>query len=160
MAQRLRRGESAVHDAGAAHQSHGAAAQPLRPGRVASIILQRGEDRSAEAHQIVAAVAAACPEAAGAFALCEQFLQLLRERQPEDLEGWLTEVAACTIPGLERFAAGVKRDLAAVQAALTLPYSNGQTEGQITRLKLIKRSMYGRAKLDLLEHRVLYRAIP
>ena len=119
--------------------------------------MQRGEERRAEDQQIVAAVAAVCPGVGRAFALCQQFLQPLRERRPADLEAWLTEVTACGMPGLERFAAGVKRDLAAVQAALTLPYSNGQTEGQVTRLKLIKRSMYGRAKLDLLERRVLYR---
>jgi transposase len=50
----------------------------------------------------------------------------------------------------------IGQDLSAVQAALTLPYSNGQTEGQVTRLKLLKRQMYGRANLDLLRQRVLY----
>ncbi len=157
VAQRLRCGEPAVHDAGIDHRPHGSPPQPLRPRRVASIIMQRGEERRAEDQQLVAAVAAACPDVGRAFALCQQFLHLLRERRPADLEAWLAEAAACGIVGLKRFAAGVKRDLAAVQAALTLPYSNGQTEGQVTRLKLIKRSMYGRAKLDLLERRVLYR---
>jgi transposase len=53
------------------------------------------------------------------------------------------------------FAAGIKKDKAAVSAAITEPWSNGQTEGQITKLKLVKRQMYGRAKLDLLEARLL-----
>jgi transposase len=53
------------------------------------------------------------------------------------------------------FANGVRRDIAAVHAAISSPWSNGQTEGQVTRLKLVKRQMYGRAKLDLLEARLI-----
>jgi transposase len=56
------------------------------------------------------------------------------------------------------FAVHLKRDRAAVEAALTLPWSQGQTEGQINRLKLLKRQMYGRANIDLLRLRVLHRA--
>jgi transposase len=59
---------------------------------------------------------------------------------------------------LQTFAAGLQRDYAAVRAALSEPWSNGQTEGQVTRLKLLKRQMYGRAKFDLLRQRVLYAA--
>ena len=56
------------------------------------------------------------------------------------------------------FALGIQQDYAAVRAALETPWSNGQTEGQVNRLKFIKRQMYGRAKLDLLRLRVLYRS--
>jgi len=56
------------------------------------------------------------------------------------------------------FARGLTTDLAAVSAGLTLPWSNGQTEGQVNRLKMLKRQMYGRANVDLLRQRVLYRA--
>ena len=62
---------------------------------------------------------------------------------------------SCGVKDFETFAMGFKREHSAVEAALTLPYSNGQTEGQINRLKLIKRSMYGRASFDLLRQRVL-----
>ncbi len=58
---------------------------------------------------------------------------------------------------LKNFTEGLQQDQAAVQAALLLPWSNGQVEGQINRLKLIKRQMYGRANLDLLRLKVLYR---
>ena len=58
---------------------------------------------------------------------------------------------------LKSFANGLRSDLAAVRNALSMPWSNGQVEGQINRLKFIKRQMYGRAKLDLLRKRVLYR---
>ncbi|MCK3781316.1 transposase, partial [Ensifer sesbaniae] len=53
------------------------------------------------------------------------------------------------------FANGIVKDRAAVSAALTSPWSNGQTEGQITKLKLVKRQMYGRGKIDLLQARVI-----
>jgi transposase len=62
------------------------------------------------------------------------------------------------VGAVETFAAGLEQDGAAVRAALTMPWSNGQAEGQITRLKLVKRSMYGRANFDLLRRRVLLAA--
>ena len=98
---------------------------------------------------------AICPEAATAYQLGQTFLQLVRDRQPAGFAAWMRDMEASGIPELCRFATGLHRDRAAVLAALTLSYSNGQTEGQITRLKLIKRSGYGRAKFDLLRQRVL-----
>ena len=59
---------------------------------------------------------------------------------------------------LRTFATGLKSDYDAVKAGLTTTWSNGQLEGQVNRLKLIKRQMYGRAKFDLLRQRVLYTA--
>ena len=88
--------------------------------------------------------------------LARQFVQLVKERRSHDLEQWLTDVAASGIKALKSFANGIRRDLAAVQNALSMNWSNGQTEGQINRLKFIKRQMFGRAKLDLLRKRVLY----
>ena len=57
---------------------------------------------------------------------------------------------------MRSFAAGIRRDYAAVEAALTLEWNNGMVEGHITRLKLVKRSMYGRAGFALLRQRVLH----
>jgi transposase len=87
--------------------------------------------------------------------LVQTFGQMVRLRQGERLDAWLEEVNRSALPELQTFAAGIQRDKAAVQAGLTLPYSNGLLEGHINRLKLIKRSMYGRAKFDLLRLRVL-----
>lgn len=64
------------------------------------------------------------------------------------------------MPELKAFAAKLRKDLDAVVAGLSLPYSQGQMEGPINRLKLIKRAMYGRAKFDLLRQRVLYATAP
>ena len=80
------------------------------------------------------------------------------EAPPEALEAWLRDARACGVPAVETFAAGLEQDGAAVRAALTTPWSNGQTEGGITRLKLLKRQMYGRAGLDLLRRRMLLAA--
>jgi transposase len=74
-----------------------------------------------------------------------------------DLAPWLAEARQCGLPELHGVAQSLQQDLAAVAAALTSSYSNGQVEGQITRTKLIKRSMYGRGGFDLLRLRVLYR---
>jgi transposase len=71
------------------------------------------------------------------------------------LPAWIEEAKACGITAVAGFAQGLVQDLAAVEAALSLSWSNGQTEGQVNRLKLVKRSMYGRAGLDLLRARVL-----
>jgi hypothetical protein len=61
---------------------------------------------------------------------------------------------------VRRFATGLRADRAAVQAAVTLPWSQGPLEGQITRLKRLKRQMVGRARLDLLARRFLLAACP
>jgi len=94
-------------------------------------------------------------EIAQTYALAHDFIQMVRERQLHALNPWLETAATAGIPEFAGLAAGMKRDKAAIEAALTLTTSNGQVEGQVNRLKLIKRSMYGRAKLDLLRQRVL-----
>jgi transposase len=100
----------------------------------------------------------ACSELALAYDLVQEFIKMVKHRKPEALEPWLTSVAASNLRDLANFAAGIERDKAAVLAALSLGWSNGQTEGQVNRLKLLKRQMYGRAKFDLLRKRVLHRA--
>src|SRR5713101_4337460 len=88
----------------------------------------------------------------------ETFAQMARERAADRLDSWVERVLASPWRELKRFAQGLRQDYAAVKAALTLRYSNGPTEGHVNRLKLFKRQMYGRAKLDLLRQRVLYAA--
>ena len=75
-----------------------------------------------------------------------------------DLDGWLTEAKGCGVPAFANFAAGLESDGAAIRAALTDPASSGQAEGQINRLKVIKRQSYGRAGLDLLRRRMILAA--
>jgi transposase len=79
--------------------------------------------------------------------LLNRFHGLIRGQDRTGLDGWITDVAAGLMTS---FAARIVQDVAAVRAALTEPWSNGQTEGQNAKLKQIKRRLYGRAKLDLL----------
>ena len=81
---------------------------------------------------------------------------MIRERQADVLPAWLERAERSSVTEMKSFAIGIKQDYAAIAAALEHEWSNGQTEGQITRLKLIKRQMYGRANFDLLKARVLY----
>jgi transposase len=89
--------------------------------------------------------------------LTQDFLQMMRKREGERLDTWLTQVQESQLPELQSFAHGVEQDKAAVQAGLTLQINNGQTEGHVTRIKLIKRMMYGKAGFALLRQRVLHR---
>jgi transposase len=74
------------------------------------------------------------------------------------LEEWIGEAKASGVAELKAFAVKLFQDMEAVVAAMVMPYSQGQTEGRINKLKLVKRSMYGRGKFDLLRQRVLYEA--
>jgi len=75
-----------------------------------------------------------------------------------ELDAWLVEAGGCGVPTMETFAGRLRKDGDAIRAALTTPWSNGQTEGQVNRLKLVKRQMYGHASFDLLRRRVLLAA--
>ena len=90
------------------------------------------------------------------YQLVQEFFRLVRTRQGTQLDSWMSKVEASGIPELQRFANGLERDKAAVLAGLTLSHSNGQVEGQVTRIKLIKRMMFGRAGFALLRQRVLH----
>lgn len=96
------------------------------------------------------------PSLESAYCLVQAFVEMVRKREGEKLKTWLEQICLCQIPELIRFANGIERDKAPVQAALTLPYSNGVVEGHVHRLKLIKRQGYGRATFPLLRKRVLY----
>ena len=97
------------------------------------------------------------PDISRATQLANQFMVLLRERRSNELLDWLAQAAQSP---LASFAAGLRRDRAAVQAAFSSPWSQGQVEGQVNRLKLLKRQMYGRASFPLLRSRVLYASTP
>ncbi len=120
--------------------------------------MRKSEDLSEEEQKELTQIRQASPEIEAAYQLVQTFLQMVRDRSGQHLEEWLKAAETSRLPEFESFAAGFRQDYAAVLAGLTLIWNNGQTEGQITRLKLIKRSMYGRAKFDLLRLRVLHRS--
>lgn len=128
------------------------------PRQVASLLLRRPEQRSDEQSAYLRQLRTEDAAIAGATELADDFLVMLRRREGERLPVWLDAAEASGIDDLARFARKLRSDLAAVQAGLTLRQSNGQTEGQVNRLKLLKRQAYGRAKVDLLRKRVLARS--
>ncbi len=98
----------------------------------------------------------ASPSAETAYGLTQGFMQMIREHTGQQLDTWLSSVEVSHLPELKSFARGIQQDKAAVLAGLTLPWSQGPLEGHVNRLKLIKRSMCGRARLPLLRARVLH----
>jgi transposase len=127
---------------------------PLLTARQAAwLVLRRAEPRDEEETQPLAQLRAQHVEVAQAIDLARDFVQLVRQQQPQELEPWLARAAKSAVGAFQRFAKGLRDDYDAVKAGVTLPWSNGPVEGQITRLKLLKRQMYGRAGLALLERR-------
>ncbi len=125
------------------------------PRRVAAWLVREGDALTPTQRAYVAALVEACPAIRTAQPLAQAFARLIRTRDNTGLAGWLAEAEACAVVEVRDFAAGIRRDQAAVQAALDHAWSSGQVEGQINRLKLVKRSMYGRAGLPLLRRRFL-----
>ena len=125
------------------------------PRLVAALVLRRPERRTEEQRAYLKLFRAEDDTIAAAVDVAEDFLVMLRRRQGERLPAWLDAAEASGSDELKRFAAKLRTDQAAVQAGLTLRHSNGQTEGHVTKLKLVKRQGYGRAKVDLLRKRVL-----
>lgn len=84
-----------------------------------------------------------------------KFAAMMTGRHGDRLDGWITEAEQDTLAPLASFACNLRRDLDAVRNGLSMPYSSGAVEGNINRLKMLKRQMFGRAGLDLLRKRVL-----
>lgn len=121
--------------------------------RVIARLLTTERDRlSRQEAVVVAVIEQAVPALVLARDLIDRFQDMIRRKQDDDLGPWIERA---TGTDLASFAKGLRADYAAVAAALVEPWSNGRTEGHITRLKLVKRQMYGRAKLDLLRTRLL-----
>jgi transposase len=129
----------------------------LKIGEVTSWLLRRAEDLAPRQQQLLADVRGHCAQLDRLAEHVAGFAKMMTKRTGEQhLAGWLERVEADDQPELHTFATGLRQDLAAVTAGLTLPYSSGATEGNVNRLKAIKRQMYGRASLDLLRKRVIY----
>ena len=126
------------------------------PRHVASLVLRRPDRRTDEQRAYRTQLRTADPAIAAAVDLVDDFLLMLRRREGERFPDWLDAAEASDIDEVKRFAGKLRADHDAVQAGLTLRHSNGQTEGQVGRLKLVKRQGDGRAKVDLLRKRVLH----
>ena len=121
--------------------------------RTLARLLTTSRDHLTKAETLtVAAVEQGVPALVEARKVVAGFQTMVRTMAPDKLDAWAARASESLVTS---FARGIVRDGAAVRAALALPWSNGQTEGQVTRLKLIKRQMYGRGRIDLLQARLI-----
>jgi transposase len=125
------------------------------PREVARLFVRQPEERTTEQAQYLTLLLRQDADMASAYALTHDFATMLRERRGQRLDAWIDQATHSGIDNLARFAQGLGDDYEAIRAGLTLADSNGQVEGHVTRLKLVRRTMYGRGGLDLLERRVL-----
>jgi transposase len=131
--------------------------RPPSPRQLRWLLARRPDQLDDEERRQVERLLGTSPTVATAYRLVQRFGRMVRDRQATDLETWLADAQTSGIAEMRSFVQGVQRDREAVEAGLTLKWSQGQVEGHVNRLKLLKRAMYGRAKFDLLRQRVLYR---
>jgi transposase len=129
--------------------------RPLTPRTAAWLVLRRTEDRDAAETERLNRLRLQQGALADAIVLAEEFVTLVRTRDLERFEPWLARAQDSALSAFRNFAKKLDADIEAVRAAVRLPWSNGPVEGQINRLKMLKRQMYGRANLDLLNRRFL-----
>jgi transposase len=129
--------------------------KPLTPSRATWLILRREATLTDDEKQQRARLQAQEGAIAEAITLTQDFAALVRQRQPAQLATWLERATASGLQAFKSFATGLRADFEAVKAGVTLSWSTGPVEGQINRLKMLKRQMYGRAGIGLLRQRVL-----
>jgi len=127
---------------------------PLSARRATWLLLKPPHQQSVEDEALVTRLIQH-PDLTAAIHLAQDFADLVRQQEPEQLDRWLAQAHSSVLKQFQSFAKGLQEDYAAVKAGIALEVSNGQVEGQINRLKMIKRQMYGRAGFDLLQRRVL-----
>lgn len=134
-----------------------AQAQGLTPRVAVSLLMRRSATLTQEQQQALVQMRRAHSEIAQVMEIVAGFLTMLRTLQGDQLEAWMETARQSHIREIQNFVEKLRKDQQAVQAGLTLNWNNGVVEGHVNRLKCLKRTMYGRAKFDLLRQRVLYR---
>jgi transposase len=129
--------------------------EPPSPRQAKWLLIREADELDAEERQLRDEILAASETAACAAKLTGEFNAMIRKRDAGRLDAWIKAARASGIEAMVSFANGLETDRAAVEASMRYEWSNGQLEGQVNRLKVIKRQMYGRAKFDLLRKRVL-----
>jgi hypothetical protein len=127
----------------------------ISPLAAAALCVKPRGQMSARQVVTVDALKAASPEFTAMRHLAMRFRGILRGETVDELDAWLIAARASGIYGMQRFARTIRQDIEAVRNAVSEPWSNGQTEGQINKLKTLKRAMYGRGSVDLLRARMM-----
>src|SRR6266568_3946404 len=130
----------------------------ISPSRASWLCICQPDKLDEQQRPLVEQLRAAHPDLETAYQLSQAFVSMLAEQRAQDLDDWLLQAKQSGIRELKSFAQGIRRDYAAVKAAFSSHWSNGQVEAQVNCLKLQKRLMFGRANFDLLRLHVLRRA--
>jgi transposase len=134
------------------------AARPPRVREVTAWMLRHPDTHNPDEQVKLKQVLANCPHLAAAARHVTAFAEMMTGLHGEQLDAWIKQVRADDLPPLHSFAAGLQRDHAAVVNGLSMPHNSGAVEGNVNRIKMIKRQMYGRAGFDLLRKRILLAA--
>jgi transposase len=138
------------------HANHGEAVSAVSPRELRWLLAKQEEDLTPEERQDLNRLLVSSQEVKELYGLLQSFLQMLRLRRPERLNGWMTQARESGIKELGSFVAGIERDYDAVRAGLTFPWSQGPVEGTVNKIKTHKRLMYGRASFPLLRQKLLH----
>jgi transposase len=131
------------------------AAQKIAPRHAAILVTRAADQMTEEQRQLLDRIVYQCPEVLDLRQLALAFRTALTADESTLIRQWIEKAKHCEFGPVVRFAYGLQKDISAVTAAVDTPWSTGQVEGQINRLKMIKRQMYGRAGFELLRARVL-----
>ena len=157
--QRLRQAqEGAVRKRGSLPPVADPHRQPLTPRTAAWLVLRHAEHRDATDAKQLSRLRTQHAALTEAIILAEEFVAIIREGQAERFDPWLAQARDSALPAFRNFARKIDSDYDAVRGAVTSPWSTGQVEGQINRLKMNKRQMFGRASFDLLNRRFILAA--
>jgi len=142
------------------HRRNPAPAAPAvpKPRAISRALLTHPGRLTGDDAQIVKNATAGCAHLERLQRHVRSFAKMMAQRRGAELPAWLEAVEADDLPELRSFAAGIRRDLSAVINGLTLEHSSGAVEGNVTRVKRLKRDGYGRAKFDLLRAQILIAA--
>jgi transposase len=127
----------------------------ISPKTIAMLLTKPQESLGPTDHATLSLLLQHCPEINELQQLGAHFKQAIQLRSVEAFTTWMEQASRSAFGAIHRFASGLRRDEAAIAAAVSSSWSNGQVEGQVHRLKLIKRQMYGRASFQLLRRRIL-----
>ncbi|NWJ45621.1 MAG: transposase [Chloroflexi bacterium] len=133
--------------------------RPLSPLQVARLFLSKVEKRKEWEKQYLEKLCAIDSEVAQTYEQVQEFMVMLRQLEGNGLGEWLKKVKVLGVKELQAFAKGLEKDYEAVKTGLSLKWNNGGSEGQINRLKLLKRQTYGQAGFELMRRRVLHREV-
>ncbi len=141
---------------GKAPQTRRQRAEAISPRELRWLLTHKREKLDQEEQERVDRLLTVSSEVQTVHTLAQRFLEMVRERQGQQLRGWMQEAEKSSIPELKTFVAGIERDYDAVKTGLTRPESQGPVEGAVNKIKTHKRLMYGRAGFKLLRQKMLH----